>query len=87
MHCFSHHLPVFTIIPLKNEISELPKFINITKTTPQNWENLTNDLNAVCWNDIFITDNPFSNPTTNYSNFIDKVLQCLQVLHFIGKLS
>ena len=75
LHSFSHHLPVFTIIPLKNKISELPKFINITKSQPENWENLSNDLNSVSWCDVFNTTNPFSNPSTNYSNFIEKVIQ------------
>ena len=84
MHCFSHHLPVFTILPLKNEIHELPKFVNLTKTTPQNWDNLTNDLNSLAWCNIFNTVDPFANPTINYSLFIDKVSQ-LKNLHLPTK--
>ena len=73
MHRFSHHLPVFVSIPLKTEIKELPKYITVTKTSPQGWENLKNELNEVNWSDIFNTGNLFSNPSSNYNAFIDKL--------------
>ena len=73
MHNFSHHLPVFTVIPLKNVKSELPKYINLTNFQQQNWENLAHDLDGVIWSEIFNTENPYANPSTNYSKFIEKI--------------
>ena len=60
LHTFSNHLPVFVSIPLKNEKTELPKYINITKNNAQNWANLTNELSDVNWSQVLNTSNLFS---------------------------
>ena len=75
LHKFSNHLPVFTCIPLKNEIVELPKYINITCDNPLNWENLNNELNEINWSQVFNTDNLFSNPSINCAKFVDKIIE------------
>ena len=74
LHKFSKHLPVFTCLPLKNEIIELPKYVNITKNSPQNWDNLLNDFSSINWNNVMNTNNLFSNPSINYSKFADKII-------------
>ena len=57
LHNFSHHLPVFISIPLKHEVTELPKYINVTNYHQQNWDNLANELNETVWSNIFNTEN------------------------------
>ena len=75
LHTFSNHLPVFVAIPLKTLVDEIPKFINISKTDSHSWDNMINELNTVNWNNIFNTNNLFSNPCSNYDKFIDKIIQ------------
>ena len=36
---------------------------------------MINELNTVNWNNIFNTNNLFSNPCSNYDKFIDKIIQ------------
>ena len=74
LHSFSHHLPVFISMPLKNEVVELPKYITITKNDSQSWNNLISDLNDINWQDVFDTQNLFSNPSNNYTKFINKII-------------
>ena len=75
LHTFSKHLPVFISIPLKNEVTKLPKFINVTKINQNSWENLITDLNEINWSSIFDTNNLFSNPSQNYSKFVNKLIE------------
>ena len=75
LHKFSHHLPVFISIPLKNTINELPKYTNITKACQNNWDNLAKDLDETNWDNVFNTQNLFSNPNENYTNFINNVIE------------
>ena len=74
LHKFSHHLPVFISIPLKNVVIELPKFTNITNAHQQNWVNLERDLDDINWTEVFNTDNLFSNASLNYTKFVNKLI-------------
>ena len=71
LHKFSNHLPVFVSIPLKNEPIELPKYITIHKTAPENWNNLINELNDINWSEKMNTENLFANPDSNYNILIN----------------
>ena len=74
LHKFSHHLPVFISIPLKNIVKELPKFTNVTKASTNNWNCLANELDELNWDNIFNTENTFSNPNVNYTKFVNKII-------------
>ena len=74
LHEFSHHLPVFTCLPLKFEKLSLPKFISITKNDNRSYEILRSDLESIDWNNE-LESNLFSNPNYNYSKFKDTILE------------
>ena len=84
LHKFSDHLPVFLSIPLKKDPIELPKFINITRSSPENWENFSNELSGINWSEKINTTNLFANPDTNYDFFID-ILSEAKNKHFPTK--
>ena len=75
LHKFSNHLPVFLSLPLKNELIDLPKYINITKSTPQDWENLTSELSNINWSEKMNTSNLFANPNINCNIFMDILVE------------
>ena len=72
LYKFSNHLPVFTCIPIKNEVSQLPKFINITKNDPSNYQNLRNAMQQIDWRNHLNT-NISADPSENYSKFLEKL--------------
>ena len=47
----------------------------INNSSPLNWQNLSNELCSINWDEKFNTDNPFSNPNENYNIFIDTLLE------------
>ena len=72
LHSFSNHLPVFTCLPIKNEIKKFPKFASVTKNDNQSYQNLKNELQAICWDDLIEIDIA-SDPCKNYNCFINKI--------------
>ena len=51
------------------------KYTNITKACQNNWDNLAKDLDETNWDNVFNTQNLFSIPNENYTNFINNVIE------------
>ena len=68
----SHHLPVFTCLPIKDIITKPPKHIWITKQTNNCYENINSGLNSINWNE-FLPSSSSNNSCKNYTAFCTKI--------------
>ena len=82
-HRFSHHFPVFTCVPIKNEIVKPPKYINITKNDQASNQHFADEIQNINWNEIFPNEIS-ADACQNYSLFHAKI-DALKNKHFPQK--